>query len=188
MKSHNHFESLSSSFAITSLIACSIFVMLGAGPGFAFDFNAYAQTDDDFAASFSKDDETNLAPISWNFGLVNWMEATHYATGTGAVKIIEPDMNLNPLEIDIFDVDVWSKSDANGITLTVTETGITTGLFEGTVSFTATEESSGHKLRVAEGDWVTVKYKDNTLPSSYTLANSRDISSNSKIKITHISP
>ena len=45
---------------------------------------------------------------------------------------------------------------------------------------------TGHK--VAEGDGATVKYEDNTLPSSYTLANSLDISSNSKIKIMHLSP
>ena len=186
MKMNNCFESLNSSFAITSFIVCSMFLMIGIG--YVFDFYTYAETDDGSIASFSEGDETDFAPISWNFGSVHWMEGTHYATGTGVVKIIEPDMNLNPREIDIFDVDVWSKSDTNGITLAVTETGISTGVFEGTVFFTTAEESSGHKLRVAEGDGVTVRYKDDTLPSSYTRANSLDISSNSKIKITQLPP
>jgi hypothetical protein len=50
----------------------------------------------------------------------------------------------------------------------VTETNEATGIFEGTVSFTADDESSGHRLRVAEGDTITAEYEDNTLPDPYT--------------------
>jgi hypothetical protein len=35
-------------------------------------------------------------------------------------------------------------------------------LFEGTVFFTVSNESSGHRLRVSEGDTVTAEYEDNT--------------------------
>jgi hypothetical protein len=47
--------------------------------------------------------------------------------------------------------------------------------FEGTVFFTVSNESSGHRLRVAEGDTVTAEYEDNTLPSPYTTADELNI-------------
>ena len=55
-------------------------------------------------------------------GEVQWLEASYPANGTGAVRIIDPDMNLDPEAVDNFDVDMWSDSDAAGINLTVTET------------------------------------------------------------------
>jgi hypothetical protein len=39
------------------------------------------------------------------------------ASGTGVVRIIDPDMNLDPEAVDNFNVDVWSDSDAGGMTL-----------------------------------------------------------------------
>jgi hypothetical protein len=84
-------------------------------------------------------------------------------------------MNLNPESVDNLNVDVWSDSDSGGIDLTVTETDEATGMFEGTVSFTTTDDSSGHRLRVAEGDSVTAEYEDNTLPDPYTTADELDI-------------
>jgi transcriptional regulator with XRE-family HTH domain len=49
-------------------------------------------------------------------------------------------------------------------------TSSATGIFEGTVFFTVANESSGHRLRVAEGDTVTAEYEDNTLPSFMSTA------------------
>ena len=40
----------------------------------------------------------------------------------------------------------------------ISETNEATGVFEGTVTFTVDDESSGHRLRVAEGDTITVEY------------------------------
>ena len=65
-------------------------------------------------------------------------------------------------------VDVYSDSDSGGIDLTVTETNEATGVFEGTVYFTVDDDSSGHRLRVAEGDSVTADYTDGTLPDPYS--------------------
>ena len=90
-------------------------------------------------------------------------------------------MNLNPEAVDNFDVDVWSDSDAGGIDLTVTETNEATGIYEGTVFFTVSDESSGHRLRVAEGDTITAEYEDNTLPDPYTTADELDITGTSII-------
>ena len=119
--------------------------------------------------------------VRWNIGETQWLEASYPAGGTGVVRIVDPDMNLDPEAVDNFDVDVWSDSDAGGIALTVTETNEATGIFEGTVFFTTTDESSGHRLRVAEGDTITAEYEDNTLPDPYTRSDELDITGTSVI-------
>jgi hypothetical protein len=148
--------------------------------------DGYIQADDDDGLTVSfefSEDETIVgsALIRWNIGEVQWLEASYPASGTGVVRIIDPDMNLNPEAVNNFNVDTWSDSDAGGIDLTVTETNEATGIFEGTVFFTTTDESSGHRLRVAEGDTVTANYQDNTLPNPYTTADELDISATSLI-------
>jgi len=143
-----------------------------------------ADDDDGLTVSFEfSDGETVLgsALIRWNIGEVQWLEASYPASGTGVVRVIDPDMNLNPESVDNFNVDVWSDSDAGGIDLTITETNEATGIFEGTVFFTVTDQSSGHRLRVAEGDTVTAEYEDNTLPDPYTTADELDITATSLI-------
>ncbi|MDH3611090.1 MAG: hypothetical protein OEM79_04935 [Nitrosopumilus sp.] len=143
-----------------------------------------ADDDDGLTVSFEfSEDETVVgsALVRWNIGEVQWLEASYPASGTGVIRVIDPDMNLDPEAVDNFDVDTWSDSDAGGIDLTVTETNEATGIFEGTVFFTITDESSGHRLRVAEGDTVTAEYEDNTLPDPYTTADELDITATSLI-------
>ena len=144
-----------------------------------------AVTDNDgITVSFEfSEDETVVgsALVRWNIGEVQWLEASYPASGTGVVRVIDADMNLNPEAIDNFSVDAWSDSDAGGIDLTVTETNEATGIFEGTVFFTVSNDSSGHRLRVSEGDTVTAEYEDNTLPEPYTTADELDITATSLI-------
>ena len=148
--------------------------------------DGFLETDDDDGITVSfefSEDETVVgsALIRWNIGEVQWLEASYPASGTGVVRVVDPDMNLNPESVDNFDVDVWSDSDAGGIDLTVTETNEATGIFEGTVFFTVVDESSGHRLRVSEGDTITAEYEDNTLPDPYTTADELDVTATSLI-------
>jgi hypothetical protein len=153
----------------------------GSGP----TSGSIATTDNDgLTVSFEfSEDETVVgsALIRWNIGEVQFLEASYPASGTGVVRIIDADMNLNPEAIDNFAIDAWSDSDAGGIDLTVTETNEATGIFEGTVFFTTVNDSSGHRLRVAEGDTVTAEYEDNTLPDPYTTADELDITATTLI-------
>ena len=149
----------------------------GAGPT-----DGFLQTPSDGGISVSyefSEDETVFTSsiIRWNIGDVQWLEASYPASGTGVLRVIDPDMNLNPEAVDNFDVNVASNTDASGITLTVTETNEATGIFEGTVFFTTTGGSSGHRLRVSEGDTVTADYADGTLPLPYTVNDSVSITS-----------
>ena len=139
----------------------------------------YADGQQDRKRDVHDDGDDNTQEMT--VGEVQWLEANYPETGTGIVRIIDSDMNLNPESIDYFDIDVWSDSDAGGIDLTVTETNEATGIFEGTVLFTVTEESSGHRLRVAEGDTVTAEYEDNTLPDPYATVDKLDITATSII-------
>ena len=134
--------------------------------------------EDGITVSFEfSEDETVVATslIRWNIGEVQWLEASYPALGAGIVRVIDPDMNLNPEAVDNFDIDVKSDSDSAGIDLTVTETNEATGIFEGTVHFTVTDRSSGHRLRVSEGDTVTADYEDNTLPDPYNETDDLDV-------------
>jgi hypothetical protein len=147
----------------------------GTGPT---DGKLGSSDNDGITISFEfNEDETVVgsALIRWNIGEVSWLEASYPATATGVVRVVDPDMNFNPESVDNFKVDTWSDSDAGGIDLTVTETNESTGIFEGTVFFTITDESSGHRLRVAEGDTITTEYEDNTLPDPYTTADELEI-------------
>ena len=144
--------------------------------------DGYLPTPSDGGISVSyefSEDETVFTSsiIRWNIGDVQWLEASYPASGTGVLRVIDPDRNLNPEAVDNFDVNIASNTDASGITLTVTETNEATGIFEGTVFFTTTGGSSGHRLRVSEGDTVTADYSDSTLPLPYTANDSVSITS-----------
>ena len=148
--------------------------------------DGFLRTDENDGLSVSfefSEDETVVgsALVRWNVGVTQWLEASYPASGTGVVRIVDPDMNLNPEAVDNFDVDVWSESDSGGINLTVTETNEATGIFEGTVFFTTTDESSGHRLRVGEGDTVTARYFDYTLPAPDNRGDRKEVSSTSFI-------
>src|SRR2546422_6410262 len=107
---------------------------------------------------------TGSAFIRWSQGDIKWLQSNYPTNGKGTLQIFDPDMNLNPKAIDKFETSVWSDSDSGGIKLTMTETGESTGVFEGTVYFTADFQSSGNRLHVSDGDAVTVEYVDRTLP------------------------
>ena len=126
------------------------------------------RTSDGISISFDySDSEAPLvasALIRWNVGEVQWLEASYAATGSGVVRIIDPDMNINPDAVDSIDAVVFSETFIGGIELTLTETQEASGIFEGTVEFDPESASDGHRLQVTEGDIVTASYEDETLP------------------------
>jgi len=123
----------------------------------------------------------------YTVAVIVWDKTSYFAPGTGIVRVTDSDMNLNPDRLDTLDVQVWSDSDAGGIDFVLIETDDSTGVFEGTVSFTPSDESSGRRLRVLHGDTLTAKYTDATLPLQHTTEN-LDITTKSKIKNATLSP
>ena len=125
--------------------------------------------------------------VRWNVGEVSFSEDSYLSSGSGIVTVVDPDMNLNPDTVENFDVTAYSDSDSGGIKLTVSETNESTGIFEGTVFFTTSDPSSGHTLRVSEGDSITAEYTDHTLPEPYSTADDIDVSTTAVIG-TSIAP
>ena len=119
--------------------------------------------------------------IRWNIGEVSYDEDSYLSSSSAIVSVVDPDMNTNPDSVENFKVDVYSDSDSGGIELTVTETNESTGVFEGTVFFTSDDASSGHTLRVSEGDSITAEYSDHTLPEPYSTSDDIDVSSTAVI-------
>ena len=167
----------SSGYDVTSISAAS-----GSGPT---DGVIKAGDDDGLTISYEfNEDEVVVgsALVRWNIGEAQWLESSYPAGSSGVIRVVDPDMNWDPENVDNFNVDVWSSSDQGGVQITITETNEATGVFEGTVTFTVDDESSGHRLRVAEGDTITVEYGDNTLPGpDYTSGDSLSITGTSII-------
>ena len=110
------------------------------------------------------------ALIRWTLGRIEWLESNYSTDGIGTVRVIDPDMNLNPEFVDSLSLHISSTTDPSGIRVLARETNEATGIFEAEVQFTSTEESRGAILRVAEGDQVTTRYEDHTLPDPHEPA------------------
>jgi len=119
--------------------------------------------------------------VRWNIGEVSFSEDAFLSSGSAVVSVVDPDMNTNPDSTENFKVDVYSDSDSGGIELTVTETNESTGVFEATLFFTTDDASSGHSLRVSEGDSITAEYSDHTLPEPYSTSDDIDVSATAVI-------
>lgn len=124
---------------------------------------------DSLTVTFTTPKRTIIASalIRWNIGQIHWLSAVYPAEGEGIVRILDPDMNLNPTVKDEFDIKSWSDTDPIGVKIRVLETGEATGIFLGNVKFTTKKQPIGSVLRVSEGDTITAEYKDKTLPENY---------------------
>ena len=117
------------------------------------------------------------ASVAFNVSEASFDTSTASAGGSAVLTVADADENTNSAIIDTFTVAVFSDSDNGGFTLTLSETDEDTGVFEGTVFFTADAATSGSSLRVSEGDTVTAEYSDKTLPEPYTDSDSLTVAS-----------
>ena len=143
-----------------------------------------ASDSDGVTVSFTySEDQTVISSslVRWNISEVAFSEDAYLANSSAIVTVSDIDMNLNPDAVENFEVELWSDSDSGGIDLTVTETSESTGVFEGTVYFTTTDASSGHTLRVSEGDTITTSYGDNTLPTPYSASDELEVTATAVI-------
>jgi len=141
---------------------------LGSGPT-----NGFLQTDRESAItiSFKFADGvvlTETALINWNIGDIIFFQERFHSDDQAVIRVIDPDMNLNPEVLDHVPIEIASDSDAAGITVDGIEISKDTGLFEATISFSQSHSSSGNRLFVIPGDSFYAKYDDNTLPSPYS--------------------
>ena len=101
--------------------------------------------------------------------MVYWEQASYPIQNNKAKIIIEEqDMNKYPQSIDRFNIHAYSDSDGNGITVRATENSINSGVFEAIVILT-TGPSKENRLHTMDGDTITAKYIDTTLPKDHTV-------------------
>ena len=125
---------------------------------------------------------THSVMISWNIGEIIFAEPVYLVGETAKIRVIDPDMNLNPETMDRILVEVSSDSDVAGILVDAIESEDDSGLFEALISFTQNSVSSGNRLFAIPGDSIYAKYEDNTLPSPYSIQDELGIQAKSKIE------
>ncbi|MDA7943720.1 MAG: hypothetical protein MPI95_04025 [Nitrosopumilus sp.] len=110
---------------------------------------------------------TASSPIRWNVGQVEWLAASYPVSTFGYIRVIDPDMNLDPDGIDRFDVGITHTTEHRGIN--VYETSEDSGIFEGHAVFSTSDPPVGHYLQVRGGETVTAYYSDFTLPKTHSV-------------------
>jgi len=133
------------------------------------------QRDDDLVVEFKTSKDrifTGRVDVDFYTSGIMLTEPTYRVTDAARIIVIDPDENRHPNTIDTLQVRVWSTTDRGGLLVTLRETGDRTGIFEEFLTFTLDEESTGTRLRVSEGDTITVKYTDKTLPAPAALSES----------------
>ncbi|MFQ5941013.1 MAG: hypothetical protein ACE5KA_04870 [Nitrososphaerales archaeon] len=131
------------------------------------------QRDDDLIIKVETPEEhtvTARVDVDFYTSGVTLADHTYKVTDIATIIVIDVDENQHPNTIDTLQVRVWSGTDRGGLLVTLRETGDRTGIFAEFLTFTLDEESTGTRLRVSEGDTITVKYTDKTLPPPAALS------------------
>ncbi|HXV66255.1 MAG TPA: TIR domain-containing protein [Nitrosopumilaceae archaeon] len=153
---------------------------MGNGP---FNGLIACNKDDGIQTSFRLSEKEHVvanALVKWNIGEIQWVDASYPINGIGRIRVIDPDMNLNPDEIDTIEVKVWSDSDVIKKSIILNETHANTGIFEGEIKFDS-KKSNESVLRVSEGDTIIAEYVDYTLPDPYTSSDELQIAGTATI-------
>ena len=107
-------------------------------------------------------------PISWNMGSISFLKEILLSNTSVMIRVIDPDMNLNPEALDHIQIQLFSDSDSAGIEIEGIETSDSSGSFVGTISLSQTLSSSGNRLYALPGDKISAKYDDYTLPKPFS--------------------
>jgi hypothetical protein len=124
---------------------------------------------------------TKSAKIIWNIGEVAFSNPNYLIDDPITIQVNDPDMNLNPENLDQITIEVSTDSDSAGISVVAVETQDNSGIFESKILLTQTSESSGNRIRAIPGDTITAKYEDRTLPPPYDVSDELDITAKSSI-------
>jgi len=124
---------------------------------------------------------------TWNIGNVQFSENNFLSDKSAIIRVIDPDLNLNPEALDQIPIKVSSDSDIAGIEVAGIETSESSGIFVATITFTQNLSSSGNRLLALPGDEIYAKYDDHTLPKPYSTSDNLEIITLAKVA-SFISP
>ncbi len=125
---------------------------------------------------------------TWNIGNVQFSENNFLSNKSALIRVIDPDLNLNPEALDQIPIQVYSDSDIAGIEVAGIETSESSGIFVATITFTQNLSSSGNRLLALPGDEIYAKYDDHTLPRPYSTSDNLEIITLAKVasSISHL--
>ena len=125
---------------------------------------------------------------TWNIGNVQFSENNFLSDKSALIRVIDPDLNLNPEALDQIPIQVYSDSDIAGIEVAGIETSESSGIFVATITFTQNLSSSGNRLLALPGDEIYAKYDDHTLPRPYSTSDNLEIITLAKVasSISHL--
>lgn len=149
--------------------------------------NGYLETERDGAITiiFEFADGVTLtqsALIQWNVGEIFFLNDNYFPNDQVVIRVIDPDMNLNPEALDHIPIKVFSDSDSAGIIIDGIEISEEAGVFEGKVFFSQSMSSSGSRLYAKPGDSIFAKYNDYTLPAPYSINDNLEIITQTKME------
>ncbi|MDX1595484.1 MAG: hypothetical protein R3327_00940 [Nitrosopumilaceae archaeon] len=122
------------------------------------------------------------APISWNIGTISFLKDVYLTNQGATIRIIDPDLNLNPEALDQIPVQIASDSDEAGILASAVESREDSGEFLVTIEFTQNSASSGNRLFAIPGDTIYAKYEDHTLPEPFSISDHQEINAMAKLE------
>ncbi len=118
---------------------------------------------------------------TWNMGNIQFSEDHFLSDRSALIRVIDPDLNLNPEALDQIPIQVSSDSDIAGIEVTGIETSESSGIFVVTITFTQNLSSSGNRLLALPEDEIYAKYDDHTLPKPYSTSDNLEIITLAKV-------
>ena len=106
------------------------------------------------------DPATEIQNISSN-GIAGFSENAYPVPGTASVAVIDLDLDADTGSPDTVTVEVRSDTEESPESLLLTETGVSTKVFRGSIPISEGSPSHGDgTLQVADGDTLTVVYHD----------------------------
>ena len=138
-----------------------------------FPGDMQVRRDDSITASFRIDADnviTETASIAYHEGVASFDKNSYSITDEAKITIRDRDASRNPDGPDTILVKIKSDTDPNGLTINIREVDNNSGIFEERLLFTVEDISSGNRLKVSEGDTISVRYTDNTLPDPAKLS------------------
>ena len=142
--------------------------------------SGFLETDSDSAITISFEFAdgvvlTESVPIQWNIGKIQFSKENYLSDKTASIRVIDPDLNLNPESLDHIPIQISSNSDVSGVEVDAIETSERSGVFVATISFTQNLSSSGNRLFALPGDIIFAKYDDYTIPKPYSTSDNLEI-------------
>ncbi|MDC0451418.1 hypothetical protein OAL59_05730, partial [Nitrosopumilus sp.] len=119
--------------------------------------NGFLQSDGDDSISISFEFADGIIlvesiPVSWNYGAIQFSKDVFVSNDSIQIRVIDPDLNLNPEMIDSINIEVFSDSDVGGLLVNALETSERSGDFISTITLSSDSPSSGNRLYAIPGD------------------------------------